>query len=117
MSDGKFKLADVIEQLREELTMAREAGAKHRKAEGAAATVFVVEEATIELQVAITANVEGKAGCSFWFYTAEAKAGLQEQSTQKLIVKLRPRDVTNQPLKVSDDDAPRRNQKSPSGQP
>ncbi|MEL6106000.1 MAG: trypco2 family protein [Planctomycetota bacterium] len=79
----KLPLSDVISHLRSELIDAQ------AKAEGEELR-FLVEEAQIELQVGVTKGADGKVGVKFWVYSAEGGGKLEQETTQKITLKLKP---------------------------
>jgi len=96
---GTIELSEMLGQLREELSIAQ--------SEGAGSDLkFRIEDIEIELQVATTRKVTGKAGIKILVcWDAEASAGIDKANTQKLKLKLKPVvGPDKKPLDVSDED-------------
>lgn len=79
-------LSEVISELRRELLEARHDGDDHQ-------IRFRVEEASVELEVAVTKEFAGGGGVKFWVYNAEAKGSLGSERTQRICLKLKPVDA------------------------
>ena len=90
--EEKIELADVISQLRTELFQAGEKGKDH-------SLKFIVDEAEVELSVAVAKEGSGKASVKFWVYNAEAGGSISGATTQRVKLKLRPATVDDGELK------------------
>jgi hypothetical protein len=73
----KVSIAGAIENLREELTAAREQGKK-------ANLRFKVESAEIELQIVAVQDTKASGGVSWWVLTGSVEAGHSNTVTQTL---------------------------------
>ncbi len=86
MSGKRIALAEMIEQLREELSFA--------KVEGSGQGIrFEPLEVTVEAQVTVSREVEGKTGIKFWLAEAGVAGSAANSQTQKIVLKLRPVDA------------------------
>jgi hypothetical protein len=79
-----LKLADVIEQLRAELTLALAAGQDQ-------ALRFEVGPVQLELTVAVESEAGGKGGIRFWVLELGAEGRRQAADTQTLRLTLEPK--------------------------
>ena len=79
-----LELADVVEELRAELTRAMAAG------EGQPLR-FEVEDVELELTVGVEREASGKGGVRFWVFELGAEARQQSASTQTVTLTLRPK--------------------------
>jgi hypothetical protein len=79
-----LELAEVVEQLRAELTRAMAAG------EGEALR-FEVADMQLELTVAVEREVGGKSGVRFWVFELGAEGRQQSANTQTVTLTLRPK--------------------------
>ncbi len=92
---SRIALADMIEELRNELQDAVERGRGR-------SVRFELGEVTLEAEVEVAKNVEGKAGFGFWVFTsAEAAAGAGKTQTHRVILKLLPKGDNGGPLDLS----------------
>ena len=97
MSSTNIELSELIVELRRELLEAQTEGEKQD-------LKFHVEEIDVELQIAVSKEVEGKGGVKFWVVcSAEAGAKLASETTQTLRLKLKPL-ASQGPLHISDRD-------------
>ena len=94
MSEERFDLAGVINELRDQLRAASLEGANEK-------LKFIVNEADIELQVGVTACAEAKGGVKFWVYEAGASGKLEKETVQTIRLKLGAVDEHGKPLKIS----------------
>lgn len=79
-----IELSEMLGELRKELSIAQSKGA-------GSDLKFQIEDIEIELQVATTSKVAGKAGIKILVcWDAEASAGIDKANTQKLKLKLKP---------------------------
>ena len=79
-----IELSEMLGQLRKELLKAQGEGQDSE-------LKFLIEDIEIELQVATTSKVAGKAGIKILVcWDAEASAGIDKANTQKLKLKLKP---------------------------
>ncbi|HEV7667949.1 MAG TPA: trypco2 family protein [Thermoanaerobaculia bacterium] len=86
---AKIALADMIEELRNELQDAVQRGRQR-------SVRFELGEVTLEAEVALSVEGEGKGSVKFWvFGGAEAKASAGKTQTHKLILKLLPFEETS----------------------
>ncbi len=91
----KIALAELIEDLRNELQDAVERGRER-------SIRFEVGEVTLELNVEVSRAAEGSAGLKFWVFTsAEAKASAERTQTQKITLTLRPKGPDGDTVKMS----------------
>lgn len=81
---ARIAVAEMIEELRRELKTARDAGQGEE-------IRFELGEVTIEAQVEVKKEAEGKAGIKFWLAEAGASGKASQAVTQKLVIKLEPR--------------------------
>ena len=95
MADSRIPLSDLIADLRRELA---EAQAKGQGREPR----LRVEEAEIELQVAVTREGGGKTGVKFWVINAEAQGKLANATTQKIRLKLKPTGAGGEDFEMRD---------------
>lgn len=95
---ARIPLAKMLGQLRQELVDA--------KAEGEGKDLkFVVKDIEIELQIATTQEKAGGVGIKFWVVSADGTLKDSSVQTQKVKLKLEPRQGPNdEPLQVSDQD-------------
>ncbi len=84
MNEEKIELADVVQELREELMKATEAG------EGQPLR-FEVGEVKLEAQVVVTREAQGKGGVKFYVVNAEVAGKEQISRTQKVTLTLTPK--------------------------
>ena len=82
MTEERIKLADVVEQLRQELTEATAAG------EGQALR-FELGEVKLEVQVAVTQETQGKGGVKLYVLNAELADKEMVSRTQKVTLTLK----------------------------
>jgi hypothetical protein len=92
---ARIALAEMIEELRNELQTAVEAG------EGKEIR-FALGEVTLEAQVEVAKQVEGKTGVKFWLAEASAAGKASKAVTQKIVLKLRPVDADGDEIELSD---------------
>ncbi len=85
---AKVALADMIEELRNELQIAMEKG------EGRSLR-FELGEITLEAEVAVEA--EARAGLKFWVFSG-VEAAANQGKTQKITLRLLPRGEDGQPI-------------------
>ncbi len=88
---AKIALADMIEELRNELQLAMEKG-KGRSVR------FELGEVTLEAEVAVEA--EGKAGFKFWVFSGVEASGSLGR-TQKITLRLRPHGENGKTMELS----------------
>ena len=88
MADGKVELSEIISKLRADLYEAGEKDKEHPLR-------LLVEEAEVELQVAVTKEAGLKGGVKFWVYSTEADGKISSASTQRIKLKLRPTVIKN----------------------
>jgi hypothetical protein len=81
-----LELADVIEELRSELTRAMATG------EGQALR-FEIADVQLELAVGVEREAGGKGGVKFWVFELGGEARHQSASTQKVALTLHPREA------------------------
>ena len=93
MADSGIPLSTLIAELRRELAEAKEQGQGHE-------FKLQVEEAEIELQVAITSTDDISGGVKFWVVNAEAKEQFSDAITQKIKLKLTPFDAKGKKFKM-----------------
>jgi len=84
---AKIALAEMIEELRNELQAAVEAGEGKK-------IRFALGEVTLEAQVEVAKEAEGKAGLKFWLAETEASGKASRAVTQKIVLKLEPQSST-----------------------
>ena len=78
-----FPLEKVIDELRGQLkTLSEKAGEKE--------FTFSLDEVEVELQVGLTAEIEGKIGFNCWIYKAEATPKIAREGVQTIRLKMRP---------------------------
>ena len=93
MADERIPLSDMIAQLRNELATAREEGQDKE-------LQLLVEEAEIELQVALTREDSLGGSIKFWVCNAEAKDKFADATTQKIKLKVTPVDAKGEKFKM-----------------
>lgn len=85
MPETRLALSTMIQEFRRELAEAQKKGQGQQPR-------LVVEEAEIELQVAITSTDEHGGGVKFWVFNAQMKDQMSDAITQKIRLKLKPAD-------------------------
>ena len=93
---AKIALAEMIQELRNELQAAVKAG------EGEEIR-FALGEVTLEAQVEVTKEGSGKAGIKFWLAETEASGKAAKAVTQKVVLKLRPVDAEGGEIELADE--------------
>lgn len=93
MADSGIPLSTLIAELRRELAQAKDQGQGHE-------LKLQVEEAEIELQVAITREDSLGGGIKFWVVNAEAKEQFSDAITQKIKLKLSPLNAKGEKFKM-----------------
>ncbi len=94
MADAKIKLAAFVQQLREELMAAMEAG------EGESLR-FDLEDVKIEAQVAVTREAEGKGGVKLWVLDAGLAGKLHSSRLQKVTLSLKPKTASGGSVRLA----------------
>jgi Trypsin-co-occurring domain 2 len=84
MAEEKIRLAQVIQELRDELVEAMDAGEGQRLR-------FELDEVKLEAQMVVTREVEGNGGVKFWLLDAGVAAKQQSSRLQKLTLTLKPK--------------------------
>ena len=92
---SKLQLAQVIKQLRSELTTA----AKDGDGEDIR---FTVEDIELELDITVENQKEGNVGAKFYVLTSSYKGSKKDIITQKIKLKLKPSGKDGEKVKVSD---------------
>jgi hypothetical protein len=91
----RIPLAALIEAVRQEMLTAAQQG-KGRPLQ------LEVDEVGIEVEVAVTAGKEGEAGIKIWVLTAGGTVSRQNQSTQRVSLKLSAKDEAGNRFNVRD---------------
>lgn len=94
---SKLQLAQVIKQLRSELTTA----AKDGDGEDIR---FTVEDIELELDITVEQQAEGGVAAKFYVLTSSFKGSTKDAMTQKIKLKLRPTNKDGQQPEISDSD-------------
>lgn len=81
MSDERIPLAEIIGELRSELFEAAKEGKGHP-------VRFRVDEAEVELEVAVSKEVKAGGGVKFWVYNTDVEGKLASKQTQRIRLKL-----------------------------
>ncbi len=84
MAKAKIQLAAFVQQLREELTEAMEAGEAEELR-------FDLEDIKIEAQVAVTREAQGKGGVKLWVLDAGLAGKMHASRLQKVTLSLKPK--------------------------
>lgn len=84
MAKEKIRLAQVVQELRDELVEAMDAGDGQRLR-------FELGEIKLEAQMVVTREAEGKGGVKFWVLDAGVAAKQQTSHLQKLTLTLKPK--------------------------
>jgi len=90
-----IELASMLKGLREELWKSQQEG------EGKGIK-FQVEDVELELQVVVSKKAGAGGSVKFWVYNAEASGELSNQVTQKIKLRLKPKDADGNTLDVTD---------------
>ena len=94
---SKLELAEMIQQLRAELsTAAKEGDDKDIR--------FTVEDIELELDITTEQQAKANVAAKFYVLTSKVEASKTDKATQKLKIKLKPTTRDGKPLQVSDDD-------------
>ena len=94
---SKLELAEMIKQLRAELTTAAEEGQDKD-------VRFTVEDIELELDITVEQQAKANVAAKFYVLTSKVEASKTGKATQKLKIKLKPTTGNGKPLQVSDDD-------------
>lgn len=94
MEKQRIALAEVVQNLRDELVTAVEAG-KGRSLR------FDLDEVKLEAQVVVSRESEGKAGVKFWVLDAGLADKEHLSRLQKVTLTLKPRDASGKAVKLT----------------
>ncbi len=87
-------LSEMIESLRQELAVAIAKG-------DGQAIKFEVQSAEVQVELVAKKTKEGGGGVKFWVVTAEGKAAVEDETTHRLTLNLRPKAADGTPLEVA----------------
>lgn len=93
MVESRIPLADLIADLRRELSVAQIKGAGLEPQ-------LLVEEVEIELQVVVTHEDSAGLGVKFWVLNADIKDRASDAATQRVKLKLKPTDANGSDFKI-----------------
>ena len=93
--DDKIRLADVVQQLREELVEATQAGVGQ-------ALRFELGEVKLEAQVMVARESQDKGGVKFWLINAELADKEQTSRLHKVTLTLTPKTPAGGTVRLSD---------------
>lgn len=91
---ARIALAEMVEELRQELQAAMEAGRGQE-------IRFQLSEVTLEAQVEVSREGGGTAGVKFWVAEIGASGGGSSARTQKLVLKLLPVNPRGETVRLS----------------
>jgi hypothetical protein len=97
MAGNQPELKNVLAQLRTQLAAAQREGNN-------AGLRFEIEDIEVELNVAVTAEGGGNAGVKFLVVTGNLDGKASREVTQKIKLKLKPRNGTGGSVQISDED-------------
>ena len=96
MAEERIRLAQVVQELREELVEAMDASDGQRLR-------FELDEVKLEAQVVVTREAEGRGGVKFWVLDAGVAAKQQTSRLQKLTLTLKPKTAAGGSVRLRDE--------------
>lgn len=95
MAEERIRLAQVLQELREELAEAMDAGQGQRLR-------FELGEVKLEAQMVVTREVQGQGGVKFWVLDAGVAAKQEASRLQKLTLTLTPKSEAGGKINLRD---------------